>query len=247
MRSGYPPTEVGGKRGAMLLEVILAMTILFMGMAVIGTQLQSAIGIAYENERATQALMLAEAKLAQLDSGAINLQRELGADGIIEGDFGRSFPGYFYRFTFEPLDEMENMYSVRTEILYGPPQSDREPGEIRAAATMVTLHTLRPTPPTLNLQRDFGFTQEQMDEMAASLPPEMDPTELSPAAFAEMDMETLLALLPQLLEMFGQGAFSSEQMQQAIDSGLLDMDSLPTGADAGKKDPGRSSGQGRKP
>ena len=221
------------RRGALLLEVILALTILFMGMSLIGIQLQTSIKISYDNERRTQALLLAEAKLAQLDSGAINLEREMGADGVMEGDFGRSFPGFFFRFTMEEHDDLEDIFEVTTEILYGPPEDDLEPGDIEDAHVVMVLYSFRPTPPTLNMQRDFGVSDEQIEELTASLPPDLDPLDLSPAAFAEMDLATLMELMPQFLEIFGQGfGFSSAQIQQAMDMGLLDPSNLPTGPES---------------
>ncbi len=240
------PQSAWRRRGALLLEVILALTILFMGMAVIGIQLQTSIATGHENERMTQALMLAEAKLGQLDAGAINLQREMGSDGVLEGDFGKSFPGYFYRFTIEPHKNLEDIFEVTTEILSGPYEDDLEPGDIEDAQVMVTLYSFRPTPATLNLQRDFGVSDEQMDQAAASLPPDLDPTDLSPAAFAEMDLEELLELMPQFLEIFGQGfGISLDQIQQAMDSGLIDPTNLPTGAESfDKGQPQGSQGRG---
>lgn len=243
-----PPSS---RRGALLLEVILSLSILFMGMAVIGIQLRTAVMAGYDNERRTQAQMLAEAKLAQLDSGAINLQRDMSSDGLLEGDFGLSFPGYFFRFSIEPHDNLVDMFQVTTQILFGRTEDDLDPGDIEDAEVLLTLHSLRPTPPTLNMQRDFGVNDEAMDELAASLPPDMDPADLSPAAFAEMDLETLLELMPQFMEIFGQGfGFSAAQVQQAFDMGLLDPTNLPTGADALLNEAGtpaekREEGRGR--
>ena len=232
------------RRGALLLEVILSLSILFMGMAVIGIQLRTAVMAGYDNERRTQAQMLAEAKLAQLDSGAINLQRDMSSDGLLEGDFGLSFPGYFFRFSIEPHDNLVDMFQVTTQILFGPTEDDLDPGDIEDAEVLLTLHSLRPTPPTLNMQRDFGVNDEAMDELAASLPPDMDPADLSPAAFAEMDLETLLELMPQFMEIFGQGfGFSAAQVQQAFDMGLLDPTNLPTGADALLNEAGTPAGK----
>ena len=235
-----PPSS---RRGALLLEVILSLSILFMGMAVIGIQLRTAVMAGYDNERRTQAQMLAEAKLAQLDSGAINLQRDMSSDGLLEGDFGLSFPGYFFRFSIEPHDNLEDMFQVTTQILFGPTEDDFDPGDIEDAEVLLTLHSLRPTPPTLNMQRDFGVNDEQMDELAASLPPDLDPADLSPAAFAEMDLETLLELMPQFMEIFGQGfGFSAAQVKQAFDMGLLDPTNLPTGPDALLNEAGTPAG-----
>jgi len=232
----------------MLLELILALTILFVGMAVIGIQLRTSVATGYENERLTQALMLAEAKLDQLDSGAINIDRELGADGVMEGDFGLTFPGYFWRFLIEPHDDIDEIFTVELEILCGPPEFDREPGDIEDAETVIRMYALRPSPPVLDLRRDFGFTDEQMEEVAAVLPPDLDPSELSPAFILELPPDQLLELMPMLMEMFGQGfGFSPQQIQQAMDSGLLDPSNLPTGSD-GFQDvpsPGDLTGQGR--
>ncbi len=233
------------RRAALLLEVILALAILFMGMAVIGIQLSSALQIGYRSERSSQALMLGEAKLAQLDSGGIDLQRELGADGIMEGDFGITFPGYFWRFLLEPDENVADLFTVRLEILYGTPEDDLEPGSIEDAKRVITLHALRPTPATLNLQRDFGFSDEELEEVAASLPVDIDPTDLSPAALANRDPAELLELMPTLLEIFGQGfGFSPEQIQQAMNSGMLG--NLPAGLNPfeGAADGGRGTGDG---
>ena len=221
------------QRGALLLEVILSLTILFMGMTVIGIQMRASVATGYENERLTQAVMLAEAKLAQLDVGAINLQRDMSSDGVIEGDFGMSFPGYFFRFTIEPHDDLEDIFEVTTDILYGPPAYDLEPGDIEDGEVVLTMYSFRPTPPTLNLQRDFGVTDDQMEELASALPPDLDPAEFSPRAFADMDLATMLELMPMFLEMFGQGfGFSQEQLQQAMQMGLLDSSALSTGAES---------------
>ncbi len=125
------------------------------------------------------------------------------------------------------------MFEVTTEILYGPPEDDLEPGDIEDAEAVLVLYSFRASPPTLNFQRYFGVTDEQIEELAASLPPDLDPLDLSPAAFAEMDLATLMELMPQFLEIFGQGfGFSSAQIQQAMDMGLLDPSNLPTGPES---------------
>ncbi len=54
-----------------------------------------------------------------------------------------------------------------------------------------------------------------------------------------------MELMPQLLEIFGQGfGFSSEQIQQAVNMGLLDPSKLPTGPES--FDPSQLQG-GQKP
>lgn len=210
----------------MLLEVILALTIMFASMGVIGIQIKSGLTAAHDSNRLTQAIMLAEAKLAQLDSGAVRIDREM------EGDFGITFPGFFWRFDIQPHDDFDEVFLLTVEILWGTPEDDLEPGNIADADVVTTFYTWRPSPPTLNLQRDFGFSDEQMEEVMAALPPDViDPTEISPTMFADLDLETMAELLPLLIQQFGAGfGFSEAQIMQAIESGLLDPSNLPTGA-----------------
>lgn len=237
------PARRSRRRAAMLLEIILAVGALLFGMAVIGIQIKTAVEAAYDNEHQTQATYLAEAKLAQLDSGVLFLETGRRIEQEVEGDFGKTFPGYFWRFTFLPHEELIDMFHVQLDILYGQPESDLEPGDIEDAAVVKTLYTMRPTPPTLNLQRDFGVTDERLAEISETLPPEiLDPTEISPLMFAEMDLETLLELMPTLMEIFGAGfGFSESQIQQAIDMGLLE--NLPTGGGNPLDEAGGGGGQ----
>lgn len=228
------------RRAAMLLEIVLALTLLFISMAIIGIQINTSVNLGYRSERKTQALMLAEAKLAQLDTGVITLDRE------IDGDFGKSFPGYFWRFYFEEDEDVENLWDVKLEILYGPYESDLEPGDIDDATVITTLHTMRPTPATLNLQRDFGLTEEKLAEISEDLPIGIiDPTDINPAMFAEMEIEDLMDIMPMLIETFGLGfGFSQSQIESAINMGLIDPSNLPTGASDALKDFGGGRGGG---
>ncbi len=203
-------------RGAMLLEVVLALAILVSALAAIGIQMNQSLRTGYGNENLAQAMMLADAKMGQLDTGTLFIEREM------EDEFGEIFPGYFWRFEIIPHDDIIDMYQVRLDILYGATDEDGENGNIDDAEIVATLHTIRPQPANLDLQRDFGLTEEQLDEIASALPPDIaDPTDISPAMFAEMDITTLMELMPVLMENLG-GDFNltSEQMQQLMDAGM---------------------------
>jgi hypothetical protein len=232
----------------MLLEVVLALTILVAALAAIGVQINSGISVGYENDRLTQALMLAEAKLGQLDTGTLVVENSYDA-------FGATFPGYFWRFDFTPHEDVPGMFLVRLEILYSFPDEILEPGDateadLEKAEILATIHTIRPTPPTLDLQRDFGMTDEQMDEIAAKLPPEIaDPTNISPAALANMDVQTLLDLMeaaPELMGLLGAGfGFTQEQLDALLKEGF-DPTKIPDELPSGMTGEGAGRGGGGK-
>jgi hypothetical protein len=237
--------NVRPRRAAMLLEVVLALSILVASLAAIGIQFNTALRIGHENERMTQALMLAEAKLGQLDTGSIPLELEM------YDSFGRTFPGYFWRITIDPHDDIPEMFQVELEILFGDPGIEIDAGDavesdLDDTTVVARLHTLRPQPATIDMQRDFGFTDEQMDEIAEELPPEIaDPANISPAIFAEMDLETLMEVMPQLIEVFGAGfGFDQAQLDQAIQGGLIDPTNLPDNLNDFGTPPGGGRGNG---
>lgn len=221
----------------MLLEVVLALGILLMSMVALGGQFYTAVQTADRSERLTQANMLAEAKLAQLDIGAIPIEVES------DGDFGKLFPGYFWRITIEPHEDLPDLFLVLVEILYAPAPDPEQLPDIDDAELLVELRTFRPTPATIDMRRDFGMSEEQLADLTDTLPPELaDPTNISPAVFRELDQETLLLILPQLMGVFGQGfGFSKDQIQQAIDQGLLDPSNL-TGSSGGAVPQGSDGG-----
>ncbi len=208
------------RRGVLLLEVILALAILLMGMAVIGVQMNTSLETGYRDAQTNQALMLAEAKLAQLDSGVV----KIGIEGL-DGSFP-VFPGYFYRFEIEPERDIDGMYRVKLEVLYDGSRIGVKPEDLVDAKpaegneVLMTLYTFRPTPPVVDLQRDFGLNDDQMADLGEKLPVELlDPTNISPSLFADLDPETLMSVLTAIGEAYG---ISEAQIQMAFQAGLLD-------------------------
>jgi len=151
-------------RGVVLLEVVLSMGILFLGMAVIGLQVHTGLDIARNVEFTLRANMLVDTLLAELDAGAVRPDTN---DDRIEGDFGIRAPGYAWRIGIEPTDT-ENLLMLTIQISYNAEdakeQMDDPEKEIEFDETQVlrTVYRLYPTPAQVNLERDFGITQEDL-------------------------------------------------------------------------------------
>jgi hypothetical protein len=80
--------------GFMLLEVLVAIGLLVLGMAVIGGQVQTAADLTRETDHLARLVFLAESRLAEIDSGLVVPNEEIGDEtGVeVEEDFGRLFP-----------------------------------------------------------------------------------------------------------------------------------------------------------
>ncbi|MFQ6048337.1 MAG: hypothetical protein ACE5K7_03120, partial [Phycisphaerae bacterium] len=81
----------GWASGAALLEVVLSLGLRAGAMMVIGAQVRWGVRMAGLARERTQALLLAESVLAQIDAGTLELEQELS------GDFGPAHPGYAWR------------------------------------------------------------------------------------------------------------------------------------------------------
>lgn|GEM_PF-659352 len=205
----------GGARGVVLLEVIVALAILVLGMAAVGLQVSVSMNVARNAEVATRAVMLAESKLAELDAGV----SELTPNSELEGDFGRQYPGWAWRAYVEPT-ETPDLNMVTLEVLYKPGVVDYEEMPNFNDMTVVhTSYTLRVTPAVVDLARDFGFTQEALQEAAEQVPvPGFDPQNIDPRILASLDAETLAEVLPVLMQILGSnGALLSSLPQTTRD------------------------------
>lgn len=166
---------VGGRwrRGAMLLEVIVALGLLAFGLTVVGLQINSGLKIAQSNRLYTMATMLVDSKLDEVESGILQpdlIERE------VKGDFGILYPGYTWRIEINPT-EIEGFYAATIEIGYRESavqeQIDDPKAEIDiedpGTKILRTAYRLFPKPADINLERDFGITQDDIDEMMADL------------------------------------------------------------------------------
>ena len=222
----------GLRRGSMLFEVLLALSILTLGMATVGIQISTGLRLETEAAEIFRRQSLIESMLAQLEvlvademsmaeeeSGPALTDRELD----IEGEFGLVFPGYAYRILIEPT-EVEMLNRVTIELLQA--DFDPETGELEDEPQRVYLvRTLRATPPQINLSAENGgmmLSMEQRSSLQALGLIDADGN-LNIQKLVAMDPATLLELLPLLMSSFGggelaqmMGGMSPEQLLEAL-------------------------------
>lgn len=161
--------RMASRRGAVLLEVILALGLLVAGMAMVGFQVNTALSMARAADLRTRAMMLVDAKMAELDAGVL-LPTWIGDE--LKGYFGIEYPGYSWRMRIKPA-EIQNLYLVTLEIGFNESRVQEQIDnpetqiEIDDPGTHIlrTVYRLVPKPADVNLQRDFGYTQEELDEL----------------------------------------------------------------------------------
>lgn len=156
-------------RGAVLLEVLVSLALLIFGLAVVGMQVNQGLNAAVKAEIGTKGVMLADTKMAELLAGVIVPENN---NDEIKGDFGMVYPGYTWRFQFKPT-EVPDFLMVTLEIGYSPlqakSQTDRPDQDLEFddpdVRVVETLYRLLPIPADVNLERDFGLTQEELDKL----------------------------------------------------------------------------------
>ena len=185
------------RRAVLLLEVIIALTIMVAAMAFVGAQMIGGLRmVAYADQQA-RAGELADRMLAILEFDQEATQRLMN-ELTDEGDFGEQYPEYMWRVVVEPLTDVEGLSQVTIEILY---QNNPEfYGEIDDAAVVHRLHMLKANPGRIDLAADFGIDQERIEQITDLIPiPGFDPTQLDPQALVSLDPLELMAMLPQLM------------------------------------------------
>lgn len=232
-------SAAAGATGVALLEVVIAVGILALGMTFIGAQLRAGLHAAHLTQERTQALMLAESVLAQIESGTLEVLDEAA------GDFGTQYPGYAWQVRAE-ASPIEGLLLITVSVLARPAGQQDEALDPSTCQEILSCRTLRAEPVPLNLDEIVG--EEQTAQISASLPPELadllsqlgiDPTNLDVASLLrQLDMQTLLEMLPVLMQAVqGQlGGSFWDRMQQQIQAFAAQY------AAAGGKSPGDQTG-----
>jgi len=245
----------------LLLEVVVAVALLVLGMAVIGTQLQSASEMTYQTDHLARLVFLAESRLAELDSGLVlpseQISQESGVE--IEADFGRLFPQYGSRVTLKPTATPDLVF-VQLDVFYDPQRMILESGEpldtfnFDDELIAQTYYTLRAVPKPLNLRTDFGLEDELAERIngeleGSSIGGAIDVDNFSPAVFKDLSLEQLVELLSILQQAFG--ADQAALMQLVPESMRGQLQALLAGLDDGGEDddgsgdtPGGTPGEG---
>lgn len=145
------------------------MGLLIFGMAAVGMQVRGGLDIARTVNTGTRALMLVDTIWAELDAGVI---RPGPNDDEIKGDFGVGYPGYSWRIDIEPCD-IDDFYMLTMELGYNTEAAERQIDDpsyeidIEDEGTRIvrTVYRLYPRPADINIERDFGVTQEDLTNL----------------------------------------------------------------------------------
>lgn len=205
--------------GYVLMEVVVAISLLLVGMTYIGAQVQKTEEAAHASEDLTRIMMLIETKMAELDTGLVFLDEE--ADQELEGDFSLRFPDYGWRMRFEDT-ATESLRAITLDILYAPRLDLDTEFDVDNAKVVHTVYTLRQVPPKVDLAADFGLDEETIERLTEDLPMELfDPAAFDVAGFfRDTPTEDLMAMLPALMQAFG---ISSEQLANVLPAELRDL------------------------
>lgn len=207
------------RRGALLLEAIVALTILVLALGFMGAQLVNGLKLTGRSDETTRAVQFGERMLALLELEPAITASFFNARSS-DGDFGDENPGWFWRASVEPLQDYDGLGLLTLEILHQP---DLRNGDtIDSAEVVRRLRLIKADPGRINLAEDFGFDEEALAQLSETVPiPGFDPTQLDPQAIVGMDPGTLMQLLPVLLPIIQQ--FAAQQGMQLPEGGLENM------------------------
>lgn len=207
------------RRGALLLEAIVALTILVLALGFMGAQLVNGLKLTGRSDETTRAVQFGERMLALLELEPAVTASFFNARSS-DGDFGDENPGWFWRASVEKMQDFEGLGLLTLEILHQP--DPRRGDTIDDAQVVRRLRLIKADPGRINLAEDFGFDEEALAQLSETVPiPGFDPTQLDPQAIVGMDPGTLMQLLPVLLPIIQQ--FAAQQGMQLPEGGLENM------------------------
>lgn len=189
----------------LLLEIIIAMTIMIAVMAFVGNQMVTGIRMTSFANQQTRVSSLADRVLTLLELDMESVER-LFQETEADGDFGDQYPGYFWRATLEPT-ELDGLGQISIAILYQQDPALQDDAE--SASVVRELHLLKANPGRIDLEADFGFNEEQVAQfeevlaLADASPNELNMQELI-TALTSLPPEELLALVTQMMPLLQQ-------------------------------------------
>lgn len=243
----------GARRGVVLLEVVVALSLLLVALAMIGAAFRNSDRNARRAVEQARAMMLSEQIITYFDTQQPQFkdEREVSGTFDVEGP-----PGWGWKVTVVDDVNVEGMKRVTVRIVDGDPdgsEDDQRP--------ILVSHFLRAEPKNFNLQEDFGLTDQQIDDLTAAIPGGaafFDPQDFDPTSLARLDMDTLTEILPMLMQAFagvaGQmggmgggagGNMTPEQLMQQMNQMNPQIGGGSGGATGGQvQSPGDSTGGG---
>ncbi len=201
-----PRNDNSAQRGALLLEVVVALAILVASIGLLSSQLVTGMNLTTYSEEQTRAAYLADEVLSriELDPNMHLLLSELGESDELEEEFGDRHPGYFWRITMEPVEpEREDLFVVTVEILFQRDPDDID--NIDGAESVRRLVFLKAEPAKIDLAEDAGLDEAMIEQLRAAVPiPGFDPRAVDMHQLVALDPEAMLELVPIMMALFAQ-------------------------------------------
>lgn len=204
-------------RGVALMEVVVALSVLFVAMAVVGMTFRNGHFHVEKAEQMVQAELATERVLAHLDMGMIPAN-EQEVSGWFDVDMP---PGMSWRVEVNPDLNLPGIVNVDVYTYLGEPDGAGDRSQL-----LLATRVFRAEPRNINFETDFGLTQEQLDQLTDAIPGGaalFDPRDFDLRSIAQLDLETIQEMLPSLIQAFG-GNLAGNQLEtiiQAVQSGDL--------------------------
>jgi hypothetical protein len=200
-----------------LLEVVVSLSILLVAMSVVGLTVRNIQRNIERGELIARGDVMTERLVAEMDTGILDSEERDQS-----GWFGVEAPeGMSWRVEINPHDTIERLVEVDVRIYLGDPDGDEDERRLVSATRL-----WRVEPRGLDLERDFGLDEDQIDQLTEAIPggvAVLDPNDFDPRSLAHLDMEMLSELLPTLIQAFG-GSFMGGDLNsllKAVETGDL--------------------------
>ena len=206
------------RRAGVLLEVVIALTVLVTAMGLLSAQVVSGLNMTTyaEDQLRVSQLMDRILALTELDPNVQQRVLEAGLEPVTD-QFGKQYPGYFWRVQVEPADPddpNQELGLVTVAVLHQP---DREHADSQdGAQVMRTVAFLKAKPASIDLTQlgldSSGLTQAGLPaELAAKLPELLSllggfesSTVSIQQIMATLDPQTLQTIMPMLQTLLAQ-------------------------------------------
>lgn len=211
------------RRGAALLEVVVALGILLVCMSIIGMAFRNGLYHVDHSEQKLRAMRMTERLLAELDTNLLDLEEREQTGWFYDPEYGihEALPEMSWRVEVQPSDRIEGLVEVDISIYMGDPDGSED-----ARNLVLKTRALRPEPRGLDFERDFGLDEDQIAQFSEAIPGGaqlFDPNNFDPRELAQLDLDTLMEILPTLIQAFGANLNQGQlnQLIQALESGDL--------------------------
>lgn len=206
-------------RGVALLEVVISLGILLVAMGVVGMTFRNGQYHVELAERMTRGMLMTERLIVELDTNILDMEEreQSGWFYNAEHEIDEAIPGMSWQVEINPSDRIDGMLEIDINI-YMESEGQRQ--------NILYTRIFRAVPQGIDFERDFGLDEEQIQQLTDAIPGGsqlFDPNNFDPRALAQLDLDTLVELLPTLIQAFGANIAQGQldQIIQAVESGDL--------------------------